>query len=126
MNDTVSRETHWLQQPRFKMLFAVSAALSTLLLGLGLVANLILAYRGSLVEPEGRLVSVLGVFVAVTGTTAALYLWIGMGWYWLRLDRSGSSAKKFWFVILLLLNWVGAIVYYLARYRRAVSTGGSR
>jgi hypothetical protein len=46
MNDRLSSETHWLQQPRFKRLFAVSAALSTLLLGLGLIANIVLAYRG--------------------------------------------------------------------------------
>src|SRR5258708_36793781 len=73
-------------------------------------------YRGGLFAKEGALADVLGVVVGVTGATAALYLWIGMGWYWLRLDRSGSAAKRFWFVILLLLNWIGAIFYYLAGY----------
>ena len=126
MNDTVSSETHWLQQPRFKMLFAVSATVSTSLLVLGVIANLMLAYRGGLFAQEGALADVLGVIVGVTGATAAIYLWIGMGWYWLRLDRSASSAKRFWFLILLLLNWIGAIVYYLAVYRRAAPSGGPR
>jgi hypothetical protein len=87
------------------------------------IANLMLAYRGGLFAQDGAFVDVLGVIVGVTGAAAALYLWVGMGWYWLRLDRSASSAKKFWFVVLLLLNWVGAIAYYFAVYRRSASAG---
>ena|SRR6266851_811297 len=126
MNDAAFSDRHWLQQPRSKLLFAVSAAVTTSLLGLGVLANLMLAYRGGLFAPESTWVDILGVVIGVTGATSALYLWIGMGWYWLRLDRSPSSAKKFWFVVLLLLNWVGAIVYYFAVYRRTAPTGDPR
>jgi Phospholipase_D-nuclease N-terminal len=121
MKGSALSEEHWLQQPRFKMLFAVSAEISALLLVLGVIANIVLSYRGGLFAQMGPVFEVLGIVVGVTGASAALYLWIGMGWYWLRLDDSPSSAKKFWFVILLVLNWVGAIAYYFAVYRRWAS-----
>jgi len=123
MNGFVLSEKHWLLQPRFKTMFAVSAAISALFLVLGAIANILLSYRGGLFAQEGMMFEVLGAVVGVTGATAALYLWIGMGWYWLRLDHSPSSAKKFWFVMLLFLNWVGAIAYYFVVYRRSASAG---
>lgn len=121
MNGSALSEKHWLQQPRFQTLFAVSAGISALLLVLGVIANIVLSYRGGLFAPEGTVLEGLGAVVGVTGASAALYLWIGMGWYWLRLDHSPSYAKKFWFVMLLVLNWVGAIAYYFAVYRRSAS-----
>jgi hypothetical protein len=126
MNGSALSETLWLQQPRFETLFAVSDGISSLLLVLGVVANIVLSYRGELFAQEGTVFEILGTVVGVTGASAALYLWIGMGWYWLRLDHSPSFAKNFWFVTSLLLNWVGAIVYYFAVYRRAASTGAPR
>ena len=125
MKGSALSEKHWLQQPRFKMLFAVSAEISALLLLLGVIANIVLSSRGRLFVQEGTVFEVLGTVVGVTGALAALYLWIGMGWYWLRLDHSPSSTKRFWFVMLLLLNWVGAIAYYFAVYRKSVSAGYS-
>jgi hypothetical protein len=123
MDITSLSERHWLQQPRSKALFAFSAGISALLLVLGVIANVVLSYRGGPFGQEGGVYEVLGTVVGVVGASAALYLWIGMGWYWLRLDHSQSSARKFWFVMLLLLNWVGAIAYYFAVYRRSASAG---
>ena len=123
MNDTALSQRHWLRQPRFRALFTVSAGISALLLILGAVANVAPSYWGGLFAEDGTLVSILGLAVGLTGASAALYLWIGMSWYWLRLDSSAPSTKKFWFVILLLLNWVGAIAYYLVVYRKSVSGG---
>jgi hypothetical protein len=121
MNDASLGDRHWLQQPRFKALFAVSAGICALLLLIGVAANIVLSDGGQLFTPEGLGFEALGIVVGVTGASAALYLWIGMGWYWLRLDNSASSARKFWFVILLLLNWVGAIAYYWVVYRKSAS-----
>jgi hypothetical protein len=67
MNDAAFSDRHWLQQPRSKLLFAVSAAVTTSLLGLGVIANLMLAYRGRLFAPEGTWVDILGVVIGVTG-----------------------------------------------------------
>jgi len=127
MEDSPLIQNHWLLQPRSKFLFATSAVITTTIIAFVVAANLVLSSRGKLPIPaEGVLVEVVGAFVGIVGALAALYLWVGMGLYWLRLDHSSSAAKRLWFVVLVALNWVGAIVYYLAVYRRAVSGGGSR
>ncbi len=123
MNSAIMSERHWLQQPRSKTLFAFSAGVSAFLLVLGVIANVMLSYRGGLFIQDGTAYKILGTVVGVIGASSALYLWIGMAWYWLRLDRSPSSMKKLWFVVLLLLNWVGAVAYYFAVYRRSASDG---
>ncbi len=123
MNSAIPSERHWLQQPRSKTLFALSAGISGFLLVLGVIANVMLSYRGDLFIQDGTAYKILGTVVGVIGASSALYLWIGMAWYWFRLDRSASSMKKLWFVVLLLLNWVGAVAYYFAVYRRSASAG---
>ncbi len=122
MGDSPLVQKDWLLQSRSKLLFAASALITTTIIAFVVVANLVLSLRGKLPIPtEGVLVEVVGSLVGIVGALAALYLWIGMGLYWLRLDHSSSVAKRLWFVALVALNWVGAIVYYLAVYRRAVS-----
>ena len=55
-------------------------------------------------------------FVGVFGTLGLLFLFIGMWWYWARLDVSGRWWKRFWFVVLLVGFWNGSIVYFLFVY----------
>jgi hypothetical protein len=119
MNDTILSERHWLQQPRFQALFGISAGIGIAVLAFGVIANI----WGGLLTQAGISMQIFGAAIGITGAAAALYLWVGMGWYWLCFDRSVSSSKKFWFVMLLLLNWVGAIAYYLVVYRKSVSAG---
>lgn len=55
-------------------------------------------------------------FVGVFGTLGLLFLYIGMWWYWARLDDSGRWWKRFWFVVLLVGFWNGSILYFLFVY----------
>jgi hypothetical protein len=122
MNDAILSERHWLQQPRFQALFGISAGIGIAVLTLGVIANI----WGGLLTRAGISIQAFGAVIGIIGAAAALYLWIGMGWYWLCFDRSVPSTKKFWFVMLLLLNWVGAIAYYFVVYRRSASAGVSQ
>jgi hypothetical protein len=64
--------------------------------------------------------------LAVFGTLGLFFLWIGMWWYWVRLDASSGLSKRVWFVVLLAGFWYGSILYYFSVYlpqvvrRRAV------
>jgi hypothetical protein len=54
--------------------------------------------------------------VAGVSPFAIIYLWQGMWQYWLAIDESNSDRKKLWFVLLLLLFWIGSILYCLFVY----------
>jgi hypothetical protein len=55
-------------------------------------------------------------FVGVFGTLGLLFLYIGMWWYWARLDDSDRWWKRFWFVVLLVGFWNGSVPYFLFVY----------
>jgi hypothetical protein len=55
-------------------------------------------------------------FVGVFGTLGLLFLYVGMWWYWARLDDSGRWWKRFWFVVLLVGFWNGSVLYFLFVY----------
>src|ERR1700749_946633 len=38
---------------------------------------------------------------AILGCLGLIFLWLGMWWYWVRLDDSGRWSKRFWFIVLL-------------------------
>jgi hypothetical protein len=51
----------------------------------------------------------------------AISLWLGMWRFWVRLDKSSSGMKKFWFFLLFFGVWYGAAAYYFAIYRPQIS-----
>jgi hypothetical protein len=102
-------------------MFSYSAVVTTILLVIGLSANVILVYRGKIPMLESLSFQIVGAVVGAVGAAAALWLWVGMFWYWVQLDRSSSRSKICWFLVLLLGNWVGATVYYFIVYRKAVA-----
>ena len=64
--------------------------------------------------------------VAMVGTVATFFLWLGMWRYWVRLDDSPRMAKRVWFVVLLFGFWWGSCLYYLCVYRPRVTGAGPR
>jgi hypothetical protein len=56
------------------------------------------------------------VFVGVFGTLGMMFLWLGMWWYWVRLDDSGRWWKRFWFAVLLIGFWNGSVPYFIFVY----------
>jgi hypothetical protein len=101
------------------LLFSYAAVATTILFVLSVIANVMLAYHGTIPIPEALPFKIFGALLGVVGASAALWLWVGMCWYWLKLDHSSRRSKVLWLVMLLLGNWVGATVYYFSVYRRA-------
>jgi hypothetical protein len=59
----------------------------------------------------------------VSAIVGMFFVWVGMWWYWARLDASGKWAKRFWFVVLLFGFWFGAAAYYVCVYLPQVVRG---
>jgi hypothetical protein len=110
---------HWVLQQRPRLLFSYAAVVTTIILVIGVIANVMLADRGTIWVPETLPFKIVGVVVGAVGASAALWLWVGMCWYWAQLDQSSRRSRIFWFVMLLLGNWAGATAYYFLVYRRA-------
>ena len=119
LNGTDMVSEHWVLQQRTRLLFSYAAVVTTIIFVIGVIANVMLAKRGAIWVPENLPFQIAGAVVAAVGASAGLWLWVGMCWYWVQLDRSSRRSRIFWFVMLLLGNWAGATVYYFLVYRRA-------
>lgn len=112
----------WVLRQRQQFLFALSAHTTVVLFVVGLAANILLPPGKTI--PNLRTaapVEVVGAIVGAVCALAALLLWLGMCWCWLRFDMSSRRRKILWFLALLLTNWVGATAYYFMVYRREVA-----
>ena len=106
--------THWLLQPRQKRLFGIAAAAATLCAIFGLALNFY-HYDERVLPPLVRILG--GLIIGTVMVPLVLLLYVGMGWYWLKVDTSPRKRKVIWFLILLFGNWIGAIPYYYYVYR---------
>ncbi len=61
---------------------------------------------------QHHLWDVLGALEAI----GILFLWLGMWRYWTRVDDSNRSAKRLWFIVLLIGFWWGSALYYFLAY----------
>jgi hypothetical protein len=66
----------------------------------------------------------LWTIVGMIGTVSLFFLWLGMWRYWVRIDRSNTLKKRFWFAILFLGFWYGSCLYYFFEYRSQVLRDG--
>lgn len=57
----------------------------------------------------------LGV-LGVAGGLSILFLWVGMWYYWRRIDTSTRTIKRLWFFVLLVGFWYGSTLYFLLKY----------
>ena len=61
---------------------------------------------------QNTLWDILGIVEAL----GILFLWLGMWRYWSRVDDSKHSAKRLWFLVLLIGFWWGSVLYYFLSY----------
>lgn len=47
----------------------------------------------------------------------ALFIMVGMMWYWARFDDSPRLVKLLWLASFLFLGWISMSIYYFAVYR---------
>lgn len=72
----------------------------------------------SIPVPTSEISNVLWAVCGSVGVLAIVVIWIGMWQFWKKCDRSSKSMKMFYFLLLTLGMWFGAIIYYLAVYLR--------
>jgi hypothetical protein len=97
----------WLLSPLTVKLFFFSA-----LCVLALVPAVMRADEAHVAPWIRTSLTALGFLVPI----GVLFLFIGMWWYWVRLDKSRAWQKKVWFVILLFGFWWGSFLYYFIVY----------
>ncbi len=56
--------------------------------------------------------------LGVTGAFGIIALWIGMIWNCLSLSNESKAFKISWFLLIVLTNMLGALIYYFMVYRR--------
>lgn len=117
MEDNKLFPEHWVLRRQPRLLFFYAAIITTAMFALGVITNVMLVYWGTI--PASSPLRIFGAFAGVVGAAAALWLWVGMCWYWVQFDRSPRRSKIFWFLMLLIGNWVGATAYYFFVYRGA-------
>jgi RHS repeat-associated protein len=111
-------DQHWLLKKTQRRLFAYAALGAVLICILALAIDLIPDNETTQIT-QTLPAKILGVALGLIGAPTVLWLWVGMAWYWLRLDSSPRRQKIAWFLVLLMLNWIGAIAYYFVVFRRA-------
>ena len=56
--------------------------------------------------------------VGMLGAFSIFFIWGGMLSYWTRCDSSVPVVRRFWFFLLVIGIWYGAVFYYLLVYMR--------
>jgi uncharacterized membrane protein len=119
----------WLTKPRTARLFLVS---SVLVLVSGAFAISLYEISGwsvfHLIETSTVFKTLCGLLGVVTAP-AGIYVFVGMLWYWARLDTSSRFRKALWFMLFLTTGFIGLAIYSLSVYRKQVQahlggTGG--
>ena len=98
----------WIITPRAARLFLISVLLVLALIPvfMGRVDTTKMSFWTRL--PWG----ILGIF----GPAALFFLYLGMWWYWVRIDNSAKIGKQVWFVVLLFGAVYGSVLYYFCVY----------
>ena len=66
--------------------------------------------------------------VLVLNALCALFILVGMLWYWVRFDDSPRIVKLLWLASVLVLAWYSMVIYYFVVYRpqRRVAIGANQ
>jgi hypothetical protein len=102
----------WLMSKNASVLFALSALV---IIGMTIVLSSNIDFQNL-----GLLSNILGGMGGVLAALSIFFLWGGMWRYWIRCDFSPTSSRRFWFMVLLVGMWFGAIVYYAFVYVRQI------
>ena len=96
---------------------AVRTFLFCVLMTLALTPVFLGALANVPVTPANQIALGVG---GVVGSLALISLWVGMWRFWARFDNSPRSAKRGWFVFLLVGGWYASCAYYVLVYRPQV------
>jgi hypothetical protein len=109
----LDREWMLTRDAQYRFLFASSVAM------LWTVFFLCLGYNNEWIKAvnQSNAMKLVGEIVIVLGVFGALFIFFGMCWYCLRVDRSSYLIKTLWIILFISTGWLGSIIYYLFIYR---------
>src|SRR5712672_2758486 len=110
----------WLVKPRTASLFLSASAMVILGAALLLFLDFADARTISFLETS----TVFRVFAGVVGVVAApsaIYLFVGMLWFWARVDDSPRLVKALWLILFIGTGFLALAFYSLFVYRRQVT-----
>jgi hypothetical protein len=118
----------WLLSARTSRFFFVSSVV-VLAVG-GLIAVLAKLWQ---LPPLKELSSSAAFYVPVAAilivnALCAIFILVGMLWYWVRFDDSRRFVKVLWLASFLALGWYSMSIYYFVVYRpqRHLALGGNQ
>lgn len=124
----VSAGGQWLLSARTSRYFLAS---SVVVLGVGILIVVLakLSRLPTLQELSGNpaFYVPIGAILAVNAL-CAIFILVGMLWYWVRYDDSRRFVKLLWLVSFLALGWYSMAVYYFVVYRsqRCLAMGANQ
>jgi len=65
--------------------------------------------------------ALLGVFlesILFVGVLAAAIIWVAMWYFWFRFGIEGKAGGALWFLAMVVLGPIGALLYFVVVYRR--------
>lgn len=109
---------HWLLRPKSEKWFHVSS-LVVMLSALFMPFVYIVGTNPNLHNTAlDVLVRISAMLVGIVAAPMAIYILVGMVWYWARFDSSSRMAKTLWFISFLIIGWYAAAVYFFVVYRQ--------
>lgn len=108
----------WLLSKKVSSLFFAS---SLIVLTTGILL-IVLGERSGFIVPR-ELSASPGFYLSLTVALAAnaicaIFLLVGMLWYWMRFDDSRGIVKLLWLGSFVVLGWYSMSIYYFLVYRR--------
>jgi hypothetical protein len=112
-----SKQGKWLLSTRTSRVFFVSSVI-VLASGCLIVALAKLSQPATVREINSSPALYVPLAVIVTlNAFSALFLSVGMVWYWASFDNSRHLIKLLWMVSFLCLGWYSMSIYYFVVYR---------
>jgi protein-S-isoprenylcysteine O-methyltransferase Ste14 len=122
----VANRERWLNRTAAKSFFKFAS-----IIFLVSIVFLVAVLAGVLIAGEDRMqhftnhwwAQVVGFLLGVVGALCGIALWIGMFSHWASTNQSPKSIRAVWVFLFIFGNWLVALLYYFASYRKQSAAG---
>lgn len=105
---------HWTLDSSRRPYFRFAALISGVCFLIGAILNSVSLNRVTIPLALG----IAGGLLGVLGAVSVLFLWLSMLSYWWQVYRTEHGTSWFWLAMLVLGNWVGALIFYCCVFRQ--------
>lgn len=117
---------NWIVSSTARRVYLVASICSLSLIGSLIAIAMAISGTGRTFAEVNAATVVVVYALLLIGVVWAAILRVAMLYYWYGFDLSGSGAKLFWLVGMLLFGPFAEIVYHFAVYRRRTGSSLSR